>query len=222
MKTYWLRRVLAFGILVLVAAPAQQDETADPAVLFRRLRDELGSVETLKAEFVQERHVALFTDVLRTEGTLYFSRPRSLRFEVSQPFRSVLLVNGRKMRKFEFVDGRWAQSNPDNPGATQLVMMQMGAWLRGDILGEGDSAYTPATRPGEPLTVVLTPKDSKVLEYCREIELKFAEGPLRLESVTVHEQGEDFTRVAFSNEQRNVKFPRDFFEDLEPAAAKTE
>jgi outer membrane lipoprotein-sorting protein len=81
---------MSFGRIVIALiclAVSARAETNDVAAFLKKLSATTAKAETLCVEFVQERHLALFDEPLKTEGVLIFQKPNAIRWEVTKPYR---------------------------------------------------------------------------------------------------------------------------------------
>jgi hypothetical protein len=66
-------------------------DEAETQAFLETMRQSLASVQTLQARFVQERRVSMFVDTLVTTGVCLFEPPQRLRWEMTEPYVSVLI-----------------------------------------------------------------------------------------------------------------------------------
>jgi outer membrane lipoprotein-sorting protein len=93
-----MRLLPLLALVAIVSAGEREDYLA-------RLSKSLGQVKSVRADFTQTKKLAVFKKPVTAEGVLIFERPDRLRWEIRKPFRSILIVNGDKVAKFEWVDG---------------------------------------------------------------------------------------------------------------------
>ena len=196
-------------ILMLVFSP--HPRAADTVVpegeareLLAAIEKELGKTRTLRTRFVQEKHLAMFARPLTADGVIYFSRPRRVRFELAAPFRSVLIVNGDKVAKYEHGADGWARLNLPNTDAMGLVMDQIAAWMRGDFDSQSRLFELAVVKRDGNVLVQLTPKHKRFGKIIQRIELKLAPARDRFVSVTIREPDGDYTLLRFTEETRGV------------------
>ena len=97
---------LAF-ILGPFASPLSAEPTNETAVLLDQVARNMGRVESVFARFAQERHLSLFQEPLRSEGYLCFQKPGRIRWEITQPYQSILVSDGKGVAQFERVSDQW-------------------------------------------------------------------------------------------------------------------
>jgi len=208
----------ALGLILMFLAPpcaaGEPPATLDAAqldALLARLEKKLGSVRSLRADFMQEKHLSIFTDVVRSRGVLVFQRPDAVRFEMTEPFESAFIAAGKAVAKYERIDGRWQKMRSAQMTAARMVTEQIAGWLEGRFRDNTDRYAITAT-PATPPTIVLTPRNRKFREFLARIELALSPDETHFSSVTIHEPGGDFTRMLFQNPRHNLAIPPSVFD----------
>jgi outer membrane lipoprotein-sorting protein len=203
-----------FGLLATAGsctAAARALDERELAALLDRLETNLGKVRSLRTRFTQEKHLSIFTDVVRSEGMLLFLRPSAVRFEMTRPFRSVLIATERAAARYEFLDGRWQKMKPGGAAPVRLVTEQIASWLEGKLRERSDTYAISATADGS-ATITLTPRHKKFREFVTAIELALNKEETYFTSVTIREPGGDFTRMVFVRPEHNVDLPAALFD----------
>ncbi len=108
----------------------------------KKFGEEAKSVQTLSADFVQEKNLKILVQPLVSKGVFYFKKPDSLRWEYKSPVRSVLLMHNGETRRF--LEGRDGVREDHGPGVQgmQVVMGEISLWLSGHF---GDNPDFKAT-----------------------------------------------------------------------------
>lgn len=133
------RSLLAAILLVLTLVPAVAQEEpralgeAGTEQLLEEISDSLETVRTIRADFIQERTLAMFLDTLVTKGRLFFEEPDSLRWEVLEPYRSIMLYVDGRIAKFDVKDGRPVPMQMGGEDVMEAVMQEIAYWMKGDF-----------------------------------------------------------------------------------------
>ncbi len=175
------------------------------------LEKELGSIQTLRTDYVQEKHLSIFMNPIMVRGRLFFLRPDNVRLEITEPFHSVLIAQHKSVAKYEFLDDEWKKLSIGIPDAVLMVTGQIATWLQGRFRDKSD-IYKISATSDEPTIIILTPRHEKFKEFITAIELELTEEKDRISSVTIRESGDDFTRMTFSNQERDVALPALLFD----------
>ncbi len=231
MSTYAVLLLAAILLAGLFAAARSQDSrpAGDPgaaatsrssvrkiegqelATLLKRLAKEFGQVRTLQAEFVQEKHLSLFKDVAETRGVFLFQQPRSVRFEIRQPFRSIVLADGKHAAKYEQVEGNWRRLDIQEAEVLLIVMNQISSWILGEFGKNTDLYDIRATQDGC-ISVILLPRPKAMSKIISEIDLQLDETSTRFKSIVVREPQGDYSIMKFVSEVRNAALDKNLFD----------
>jgi outer membrane lipoprotein-sorting protein len=144
---------------------------------------------------------------LVSKGVLYYQTPESLRWEYQSPVRSILLMhNGKTGRYVQGKEGLIEDSGADLQ-FLQIVLQEMTQWLRGRF--DENSSFTAVFEQGR--KIVLTPKQKSISMLIRRIELVLSDRAGLMESVTIYESQDSFTRLTFQNGALNQKIAESLF-----------
>ena len=192
-----LRMVLLLS-LVLCFTPLAAQEMVDS-------RSALTSVQSA---FVQEKHLPILARPIISKGRFIFQAPASLRWEYFSPLPSVLLMDGGRTRKFVSHDGVFQEEHGMGVDSMAVVLQEISGWLDGRIT---DTPTFRAESVGEN-RIVLTPKEEALRQIISRIELKLVDSSGLMESVTIYEGKDSFTRMVFSDAVINGKIAAGVFQ----------
>ena len=88
-------------------------------------------LQSIQADFIQEKHLKILARPLVSTGTFTFQTPQSLRWEYRTPVPSVLLMHGGKIKKFVERDGQMVEDKGLRLDSMQVVLGQISNWLDG-------------------------------------------------------------------------------------------
>jgi len=205
-----IRRTFAtlatFSLLMLLPLTAVADD--DQATL-ARLRSEAAKLETLSSDFVQEKYLEIFNDVLTAHGRFYYRRPDALRWELLDPVKTGFVLNGEDGQRWHERSGNQESFTIARDPVMNIVARELLAWTRVD-LDELVTRYTIRVENHDPIRLHLTPLTDTAgfLEYLL-IEFAPQAGHVRL--VEVHEPGGDYTRIRFTNTRINEPLAKELF-----------
>ncbi len=219
---------LLSGLLLVIAAPVfaeDMEKGAAPrklnakelASLLDRLEKKLSKIRTMRADFIQEKHLSIFTDVVKAEGVLLFRKPDTVRFEMTKPFRSVLIAAGKSAAKYEFIDGRWKKLKPE-ASAARMVAEHISLWLEARFREKMD-LYDISAVAADTTIITLTPKNKKFRQFITVIELTLHKSEEHFSAVTIREPGGDFTRMLFPDPKHDIDLPGKLFDTTGAAPA---
>lgn len=164
-------------------------------------------LQSIQADFVQEKHLKILVRPLVSTGTFTFQAPQSLRWEYQTPVPSVLLLHGGKVQKFIARDGRLVEDKGMGLDSMQVVLGQISSWLDGRFT---DSEMFRVSFADD-RTVLLTPMQQAFAGVISNIELKLSDRRGLLDAVTIYEGPESYTRMTFHNRVLNTEIPAAVF-----------
>jgi len=124
--TLRLARLLA--LLLALAAPAV-DEPAflageAEAAFAARIEGAMSGLQVVVARFRQEHTFSFFEETVVTEGLLVYERPGRLRYELTAPHRSLLVVDDDAIGRFVHDGEAWERRELDRRADVLLAMME--------------------------------------------------------------------------------------------------
>lgn len=185
------------------------------AEIKKSIEDNLHSVKTLKADFVQERHIALFFDVLKSGGILSFERPDKLRWELNEPYRTLMLFNSNDVAKFRIEDGNIEKANFGMEDLLRGTLSQIITILKGDF-GKSMEAYNFEVMEGNAYLLKLTPKSEAMAKTILSLELFFDPKSLQMSQIIIREPHDDFMKIIFTEHRINETLSDRLFNIDEP------
>ncbi|MCG6910410.1 MAG: outer membrane lipoprotein carrier protein LolA [Deltaproteobacteria bacterium] len=176
----------------------------------QELQSTAATVTSVKAAFIQEKHMKILAHPLTSQGTFLFKAPDSLRWEYDRPVRSILVLHNGKIRRFVKKNGRLTEDASAGLQSMQVVVQEITQWLGGRF--EENPAFTATLEPGA--KIVMTPRDEAIARLVRRIEILLSDRPGVIKSVTIYESEDSFTRLDFRNVTLNSELDADAFRTI--------
>ena len=170
----------------------------------RRAADQ---IESISAEFVQEKQLPILARPLISTGTFHFRKPDALRWEYLQPVRNILLMYKGSLYRYRDSGEGLKTDAGDGLQAMQFVMAEIANWFKGRF----DTSQMFAARLESDRKIVLSPKDVSFSKVIQKIELQLADRPGLIDTVTIYESEDSFTRLTFKNAVLNWDIPENLF-----------
>ena len=158
-------------------------------------------VDSVQAEFTQEKHLPILARPILSKGTFIFQAPGSLRWEYLTPIHSVLLMHEDCIRKFIRQNDQFVEERGMGVDSMQIVLREITAWLDGHIT---DTPTFQATVQDDGI-IILIPKEPAMGKIISRIELRLAGQSGLMESVTLYEGSDSLTKLIFSHAALNEK-----------------
>jgi outer membrane lipoprotein-sorting protein len=165
------------------------------------------ALQSIQADFIQEKHLEILIRPLVSTGTFTFQTPQSLRWEYLEPVPSVLLMHGDKIKKFVERDGQLVEDKGLRLDSMLVVLSQISNWLDGRF--SDNDMFTVSFI--DERTVLLSPKDQGLAGLISKIELKLAAQKGFLDGVTIFEGPDSYTKMTFENRILNKAVPLSVF-----------
>jgi outer membrane lipoprotein carrier protein len=187
----------------------------------KKLEKNFSHLKTMKIDFLQEKHLEILSKPSIAHGVLYFKTPKSIRFEMQKPFQSILIVDNKKVARYEKKDKKWMKMKLASTEILAMVMNQISDWLKGNLRAQS-RIYNIGVVEGKLSTVFLNPKIDKLKKVIESIELRLNEKQTRFDTVTIREPGGDHTILKLQKETHNLKLNKALFdtEKAEPQASQ--
>jgi len=216
-----LTAAAVWGLVDHADASQKQADSPEKPGLLRLLRESRQDYNNVAVSFVQHKSLAIVEITLKSEGMIFFRRPGSVRYEIDSPTRSLLMYDGKKVRSYTFIEGKWdLRRNPQGTAAGQ-VLRQMGRWIQGDFAADR-KMFNVEVLPwekGEGL-IRLTPRSDALARFVQWIDLHVVKAPdYRVTRVTIRESDVDVTELRFCRELHDIKLPKGTFVSPDASSA---
>ena len=126
--------LLLFFLLCLPAvcsATASHESKLDE--VFLRLKTAAAETRNLSSDFVQEKHLAIFAEILYSKGHFFYQQPDHLRWELLTPVASGFVLRGRQGERWNSLSQEVGSFRIDSDPLMGVIAQQLLAWARVDI-----------------------------------------------------------------------------------------
>ncbi len=173
---------------------------------------------TIFTRFVQERHLSLFNEPLRSEGFLCFQKPGHIRWETTAPYKSILVSDGSGVAQFEWADEKWKKLDLGLGDALQNIVSQIASVMDGRFASDQRSYTATVTNAADAIVITLVPKNESMRKMMAAIEVHLAADLKGTRRVVLRENGGDYTDIQFSEQIVNQELPSTTFDRTAPVA----
>jgi len=191
-------------LLLLLPFTAGAAESAAVDAVLARLEREAAKVTTLSSDFVQEKHLAMFAEVMTSKGRFAYARPDRLRWELLEPVATGFVLKGKEGRRWNDRSGRSEAFDLQREPMLKVIAEQLLAWTRADF---------PKLRQEYRISVVTEAPVVLRLQPLAEggpighLLIAFAADASHVTRVEIHDRDGDFTRLTFVNTVVNPELP---------------
>jgi len=208
------RYLLILVLATLGCVSNSSAETQIPVTLAavqQELRLAAQGVETLQSDILQEKHLAMFAETLRSTGRFVFARPDKLRWEMLKPVASGFVLQGEAGTRWNALSKEVGAFNVSADPIMGMVSQQLLAWARVD-LDWLNKRYGMELICAQPVILRLLPLDPGEAQMIESLRIEFAPDRSHVAEVVMYEQGGDHTRMIFSAVQVNAPLSSTAFE----------
>jgi len=193
--------------------------SAEQARILSEFSARLKTIKRFQAEFVQDRHIQTFLDVLQTKGIIQFEAPDKLRWEVRQPYSSISILNGKKAAKFDIENGKVTRMTGMEDFLYE-VLHQIAVIIQGNFEGIGKSFQIKAGRIDQRYILHLQPKDRNLSKSISGMQILSDVHLERVQQVTIFEQQGDRIEITFSQPSEGLTFGPRVFDLRQPISSE--
>ena len=205
MAITWRSRTVSFALVLLAGLIS-----IGWADNWEQIRGATGAIQTIRADFIQEKHLKILSRPLVSKGVFYYQTPNSLRWEYTSPVRSILLMHKGKISRYIKSGNDFVEDSRMDSKGMQIVLQEIALWLGGRF--SDDPAFDAALKQGR--KIVLTPRDKAFSHIIEHIDLRLSDTPGILKSVTIYEGRDSYTRLEFINTEINKEIEASVFSGI--------
>ena len=163
--------IASFGLLCGFSAQAQDRIPIDRSdATVQALLEHSRTTTSLKADFVQEKHLKMLATPVVSTGIIRFKKPGQLRWQVDTPEPSVAVVDGKTVMISK------AGKEDDVTAADRQAFSAITNLIEGIVSGElldGKSMVATFFTTKEGLLVELLPTDPRMAKRLKQVTLLF-------------------------------------------------
>ncbi|MBT0607743.1 outer membrane lipoprotein carrier protein LolA [Aequorivita echinoideorum] len=174
---------------------------AEVAKFKEKVIAEAKKTKTIKADFIQLKHLDFLADDVKTSGKMAYKSPNLVKWEYTNPYKysvifkedQLLINHGGTKSKVDIGSSKLFQK------LNELIVNS----VRGNMFSDADFEISFFESP-QFYKAVFIPKDKKLVEYIASFELFFNKENAQVFEVKMVEPSKDFTQIIFKNRQLNV------------------
>ncbi|MBK7297319.1 MAG: outer membrane lipoprotein carrier protein LolA [Flavobacteriales bacterium] len=194
--------IASFGLLCGFSAQAQDRIPIDRSdATVQALLEHSRTTTSLKADFVQEKHLKMLATPVVSTGIIRFKKPGQLRWQVDDTEPSVAVVDGKTVMISK------AGKEDDVTAADRQAFSAITNLIEGIVSGElldGKSMVATFFTTKEGLLVELLPTDPRMAKRLKQVTLLFDTTTHILRELRMEQPSGEFTLTRFSNAKFGV------------------
>jgi outer membrane lipoprotein-sorting protein len=189
-------------------------DAADLEEVLSRLEERVSGIETLKADFVQQKFLAILDRPLVLKGTILMQKPDLFSWTVREPLRYSMVVRGEVVQQWDEDTRRVEKISLSKNPVFKMAIQQMRDWLSGaykSMLGQ----YEVTVIDEDPISLEFIPRDTALArEVIDRVTVEFDRDERYIWRIHIFEKEGDRTLITFADTQLNAP--------IAPAAWKVE
>jgi len=175
----------------------------------QRITETSAQLKTLCCDFVQKKTVSILSEVMISEGRMFFKQKEKLRWEYTKPEPYEFVMNGDKVMTHSGTTKNIVNLN------SSKMFRKISKIIVSGIIGSGifdASAFTAKFFTGTKENMVaLTPKQKELKQMFKEIRICFNKTDYLVNSVEIEELNGDKTLIEMKNKQINIELSDEVF-----------
>jgi len=193
-------------LLMLVPASVRADN-------FERLRRDSSRISTISADFVQKKFMKILSKPLVSEGKFYYTAPDSIRWEYSQPIKSVVISDKGNTKRYIASGGKMVEDKTGGAQAMKIVLDEVAGWMSGKFTS--NPSFTATLKEGSNTQITLTPVGKSMAGMIEKIEITVTRKDASIKSVRIVESATAETRIDFQHVVINQEIQPSVFQDVQ-------
>ncbi len=200
--------ILIWATTIALTPADGYKKISDIKVLEKKVKEFSQSVNTIKSDFLQVKHLDALEVTIESKGKFWFKKENYLRWEYTDPYKYIIAIN-----KDKFIiknEGKKQEFDTENNKIFKEINNLIINSVRGNLLMDKNfsvEAYENATS----YKVVLSPKMVHLKEILSKVEMYFSKKDMSVYKVKMIENEEDYTEINFNNRKLNEKISEDIF-----------
>jgi outer membrane lipoprotein-sorting protein len=166
----------------------------------------MSQVKSISGTFTQKKNIKILTKPLISKGRLYYLSPDSIRWEYTEPVKSILLVNRGNVKRFIFKEGSYVEDSSARLEAVRIVVSQITEWFAGKFNNNKD--FNAEIIEGK---VVLTPQNATIKGFIKMVVITFSKNEGVITAIEIIEVQGSTTYLEFGDIAINKPMPAGIF-----------
>lgn len=210
MKFSSLYLLLLFILSVINTSAQEKNENPikDPSKLIEQINLASSKTSTITADFNQVKEMSFLEEKATSSGKFYFEKEKKLRWEYTQPFSYVIILNNDRLRIID--EGK---SKDFEAGSNRMfleISNIMTGMVNGTLLNSPQFTTTWSEAAGFYLAELI-PTGPDLKDYLSRIELKLNKQDFTVDELKMFEKSGDYTQITFRNKKMNETIPVEIF-----------
>ena len=173
------------------------DAPSNVEEVLARLEEKVSAMQTLKADFIQEKKLAVLDRPLVLKGTIFMQKPDLFAWHVTEPLRYSMVIREEIIRQWDEDTDQVEEISLSKNPAFKMAIAQMRGWFSGayeSMLGE----YEVTVVEEDPISLEFIPrKASFAREAIDSLTVVFESDESYIRQIRIMEKRGDSTLLTF-------------------------
>lgn len=174
-----------------------------------KVNDGALSMKSMQCEFTQTKSVKMLNKSVNSGGVMYFKRPNKLRWQYTNPYEYIFILNGNK------VNIKSAKTNKEIDINGNKIFNQISSIILNCVTGgnlkNSQEFRLELYQTGTKYFAKLFPKKKELKQVYNYIEVYFNQSLTMVDEVRMEEKSGEATVVQLSNVKKNVAIDEKIF-----------
>jgi len=180
----------------------------DPVKLIEQVNLFSKTINTITADFSQEKEMSFMEEKVISTGKFYFQKEKMLRWEYTEPFKYAIILNGERIRIID--EGKIKDFDTGSNRMFLEITEVMTGMVNGTLLNSSKFTTTWYDVP-DFYKAELVPTEKSLQDYLVQIELQINKQDYSVEELKMYERSGDYTQISFRNKKLNEIIPAEIF-----------
>jgi outer membrane lipoprotein-sorting protein len=191
--------ILAIICLVLTSSGASLYASTNAQDFLAKFEDRFSLINTLQADFVQEKELSLFNRKIVIKGVLCFDKPDIFAWHVTEPIVYSMVIDGKTIRQWDEETRKVQTLHVESNPALQTMIVRMREWFTGNFTGFLED-YDVKIESEVPAIIIFVPKKtSPAADVIERVRIIFKGDGSYLDQIEISEKGGDNTVLIFGD-----------------------
>ncbi len=188
----------------MIAQTTSFQKVSNIQLLKQQIITKSQNTQNIYSDFIQEKHLSMFKEVIISKGVFYFQQPNLIRWQYNTPISYTIVLNGKKVQ-IKDDNGLKEYDMSSNPIFKEINNLLLNS-LNGKILNSKDFKIEYYKNHYEYMARLL-PQNTAMTDVLTSIEIYFNRIDFGVIAIKLTEDSEDFTLIKFNQRIINGQIP---------------
>jgi outer membrane lipoprotein-sorting protein len=187
---------------------AREALTVAPLKVLSRVQENLGKIESVQADFDEEKYLAVLNHPVKFRGSFVLKLPDQMIFIVREPALYAVRVDGETVSQWDKDTGNLQVIHLAGDPGYKAASEQIQAWILGNFQALAQSYDVYIVRQ-EPLSLRFVPKAASVIaKVIKNVEVTFNKDETNIDSMVIRETSGDRMTFRFHHPLVNERIAK--------------